>query len=116
MGTMTQSIINKGGIMIKIPSLHSIERVVRMVPIVKDLLPSNKAGLNSLINEPEYKITKLKNTLHDKNADIFKLRQKIKRMKRLLFSNNEKIEKLEKIVESCKYQINLLTKALLKGE
>ena len=102
--------------MIKIPSLHSIERVVRMVPIVKDLLPSNKAGLNSLINEPEYKITKLKNTLHDKNADIFKLRQKIKRMKRLLFSNNEKIKDLEENVENCKYQINLLTKALIKED
>ena len=96
--------------------LRNGERIIRIVPFVRELLPSNKDGLNSLINEPEYKITKLKDTLHDKNADIFKLRQKIKRMKRLLFSNNEKIEKLEKTVESCKYQINLLTKALIKGE
>ena len=40
----------------KIPSLHTIEKVVRMVPIVKELLPSNKDGLNSLIDAPAYKI------------------------------------------------------------
>ena len=103
--------------MINIPTMvKTVERVVRIVPFVKDLMPSNKDGLNSLINEPEYKIKKLEDTLHDKNADIFNLRQKIKRMKRLLFSNNEKIKDLEENVENCKYQINLLTKALIKED
>ena len=103
--------------MINIPIMvKTVERAVRIVPFVRELLPSNKDGLNSLINEPEYKIKKLKDTLHDKNADIFNLRQKIKRMKRLLFSNNEKIKYLEENVENCKYQINLLTKALIKED
>ena len=56
--------------MIRIPSLRSIERVVRMVPVVKDLLPSNKDGLNSLIDAPAYKIRKLEDALHDKKAEI----------------------------------------------
>ena len=63
--------------MIRIPSLRSIERVVRMVPVVKDLLPSNKDGLNSLIDAPAYKIRKLEDALHDKKAEICKLREKI---------------------------------------
>ena len=103
--------------MIIIPIMvKTVERAVRIVPFVRELLPSNKDGLNSLINESEYKIKKLEDTLHDKNADIFNLRQKIKRMKRLLFSNNEKIKDLEENVENCKYQINLLTKALIKED
>ena len=103
--------------MINIPIMvKTVERAVRIVPFVRELLPSNKDGLNSLINESEYKIKKLEDTLHDKNADIFNLRQKIKRMKRLLFSNNEKIKYLEENIENCKYQINLLTKALLKED
>ena len=61
----------------KIPSLHTIEKVVRMVPIVKELLPSNKDGLNSIIDAPAYKIKKLEDALHDKKAEIFTLRQKI---------------------------------------
>ena len=51
--------------MIKIPSLRNIESVIRMVPVVKDLLPSNKAGLNSLIDAPAYKIRKLEDALTD---------------------------------------------------
>tara|TARA_B100000953_G_scaffold202456_1_gene166768 strand:- start:123 stop:359 length:237 start_codon:yes stop_codon:yes gene_type:complete len=55
---------------VKIPSLRSIERVVKMVPVVKDLLPNN---------ESEYydKIRKLEDALHDKKAEICKLREKI---------------------------------------
>ena len=54
----------------KIPSLRSIERVVKMVPVVKDLFPNN---------ESEYydKIRKLEDALHDKKAEICKLREKI---------------------------------------
>ena len=55
---------------IPIPSLRNIERVVKMVPVVKDLLPNN---------ESEYydKIRKLEDALHDKKAEICKLREKI---------------------------------------
>ena len=66
--------------MLKIPSLHTIEKVIRMVPVVKDLLPSNKDGLNSLINEPAYKIKKLEDALHDKKAEITRLREKIQNL------------------------------------
>ena len=76
----------------KIPSLRSIERIVKMVPVVKDLLPNNESESGSQIQN-------LKDALHNKNADIFKLRQKIKRMKRLLFSNNEKIKDLEQTLD-----------------
>ena len=45
--------------MINIPIMvKTVERVIRIVPFVKDLIPSNKDGLNSLINESEYKIKK----------------------------------------------------------
>ena len=70
--------------MIRIPSLRSIERVVRMVPVVKDLLPSNKDGLNSLIDTPAYKIRKLEDALHDKKAEICKLRERIKELEQPL--------------------------------
>ena len=70
--------------MIKIPSLRNIESVIRMVPVVKDLLPSNKAGLNSLIDAPAYKVRKLEDALHDKKAEICKLREKIEELEAIL--------------------------------
>ena len=84
--------------MIKIPSLRSIESVIRMVPVVKDLLPSNKDGLNSLIDAPAYKIKKLEDALHDKKAEICKLREKIK--------------ELEENLETCAYELNILNNAI----
>tara|TARA_B100000470_G_C19736514_1_gene367083 strand:- start:30 stop:311 length:282 start_codon:yes stop_codon:yes gene_type:complete len=87
--------------MIKIPSLRNIESVIRMVPVVKDLLPSNKAGLNSLIqSESITQISKLEDIIHNKNAEIFNLRQERKDMKRMLFSNNEKLKKVEDILDN----------------
>ena len=98
--------------------LRNGERIIRMVPFVSKSVSVVKELIVPLPIESESnsQVRKLKDVLHDKNADIFNLRQKIKRMKRLLFSNNENIEKLEMTVESCKYQINLLTKALIKEE
>jgi len=73
--------------MIKIPSLRSIERVIKMVPIVKELLPSNsesESGLLQIIKEKDryignkkYDITKLR----EENAD---LRQKVKDLEFML--------------------------------
>ena len=72
-----------------------------MVPVVKDLLPSNKAGLNSLIqSESITQISKLEDIIHNKNAEIFNLRQERKDMKRMLFSNNEKLKKVEDILDN----------------
>ena len=84
--------------MIKIPSLRNIESVIRMVPVVKDLLPSNKAGLNSLIDAPAYKIRKLEDALTDKKAEICKLR--------------EKIIDLEENLKNCSYELNILNNAI----
>jgi len=72
--------------MIKIPSLRNIECVIRMVPVVKDIFPKAKAGLNSLINEPEYnsKIGKLEDALHDKKAEICALRETIRDLEKKL--------------------------------
>ena len=84
--------------MIKIPSLRNIESVIRMVPVVKDLLPSNKDGLNSLIDAPAYKIRKLEDALTDKKAEICKL--------------IEKIEELEENLETCSYELNILNNAI----
>ena len=73
--------------MIKIPSLRSIERVIKMVPVIKDLLPSNsesESGLlqiikekNRYIDNKKYDITKLR----EENAD---LKQKIKDLEFML--------------------------------
>ena len=72
-------ITNKGGAM-KLPSLRNIERVVRMVPLVKDILPINNesdSGLLGIIKDQE-------NALHDKKAEICKLRLKIKDLEQTL--------------------------------
>tara|TARA_Y100001947_G_scaffold151594_1_gene152021 strand:+ start:398 stop:733 length:336 start_codon:yes stop_codon:yes gene_type:complete len=96
----------------KIPfSAKDLDVVIRAVPLIKDLFPDTKAGLNSLIDEPAYtsQLKKLEDALHDKKVDIYKLREKVKDLEKYTW-------KLEETVENCKYQINLLTKALTKEE
>ena len=85
--------------MIKIPSLRNIESVIRMVPVVKDLLPSNKAGLNSLIDAPAYKIRKLEDALTDKKAEICKLRENIEELEQVLVIVNDQYKDAEKKIE-----------------
>jgi len=96
----------------KIPfSAKDLDIAIRAVPLIKDLFPNTKAGLNSLIDEPAYnsQLKKLEDALHDKKAEIYKLREKVKDLEKHTW-------KLEETVENCKYQINLLTKALTKEE
>ena len=85
--------------MIKIPSLRNIESVIRMVPVVKDLLPSNKAGLNSLIDAPAYKIRKLEDALHDKKAEICKLRENIKELEQVLVITHDELKDAQNKIE-----------------
>ena len=85
--------------MIKIPSLRNIESVIRMVPVVKDLLPSNKAGLNSLIDAPAYKIRKLEDALTDKKAEICKLRENIEELEQVLVIVNDQYKDAQKKIE-----------------
>ena len=101
--------------------LRNGERIIRIVPFVRELLPSNKDGLNSLIQE---------DPLQSDSDEILKLNKKIKEQDEAIYAKKneicqlrEKIEELEKYVwdleqnvENCKYQINLLTKALIKEE
>jgi peptidoglycan hydrolase CwlO-like protein len=63
---------------VKLPSLRNIERVVRMVPVVKDLIPSNKDGLNSFeILKLNKKIKEQDNALYAKKQEIAILKSKI---------------------------------------
>ena len=66
----------------KIPSLRSIESVVRLVPVVKDLLPDNKAGLNSLINESEFELSKLVTKVKQQEDTIYAKKNEIEILKR----------------------------------
>jgi len=57
-----------------IPSLRDLERITRVVPIIKDLLPDrdNRAE-SSLLNI----IKQQEDALHDKKAEIYTLREKV---------------------------------------
>tara|TARA_B100000470_G_C19759236_1_gene377540 strand:+ start:947 stop:1234 length:288 start_codon:yes stop_codon:yes gene_type:complete len=64
---------SQGGAM-KLPSLRNIERTLKMVPLVKDMLPINSESESSLLKL----IKQQEDALHDKKAEIFTLRQTIK--------------------------------------
>ena len=93
----------------KLPTIpfYKIERVIRVLPIVKEVFATAPTE-----SESRVQITKLKDTIHNKNAEIFKLRQLRKSMKRLLFSNNEDIKDLEENLENCMYELNILNNAV----
>ena len=72
--------------MINIPIMvKTVERVVRIVPFVRELLPSNKDGLNSLIQS-------------DSN-EILKLNKKIKEQDKALYAKKQEIVVLKKKIE-----------------
>ena len=60
----------------KLPSLRNIEKVVKMMPLVKDMLPINSESESSLLAI----IKNQEDALHDKKAEICKLREKIKEL------------------------------------
>jgi len=64
--------------------LRNGERAIRIVPFVKDLLPSNKDGLNSLIL---------------KDSEILKLNKKIKEQDKALYAKKQEIVILKKKIE-----------------
>ena len=70
----------------KLPSLRNIEKVIKMVPVVKDLLPNNN-------NESESSLLKIiknqEDALHDKKAEICKLRIKVKDLEQTLSITEE---------------------------
>ena len=82
---MTQLITNRGGHMINFTALiRNGERVMRVLPLVNNLLPDNKAGLNSLIL---------------KDSEILKLNKKIKELEKALYAKKQEIVVLEKKIE-----------------
>ena len=64
--------------------LRNGERAIRIVPFVKDLLPSNKDGLNSLIL---------------KDSEILKLNKKIKEQDKALYAKKQEIVVLKNKIE-----------------
>ena len=79
--------------------LRNGERAIRIVPFVKDLLPSNKDGLNSLIQS-------------DSN-EILKLNKKIKEQDKALYAKKQEIAVLEKQIkelEDCNEEYRLANK------
>jgi len=72
--------------MINIPIMvKTVERVVRIVPFVRELLPSNKDGLNSLIQSD--------------SDEILKLNKKIKEQDKALYAKKQEIVVLKKKIE-----------------
>ena len=77
--------------MINIPIMvKTVERVVRIVPFVRELLPSNKDGLNSLIQE---------DPLQSDSDEILKLNKKIKEQDKALYAKKQEIAVLKKKIE-----------------
>ena len=77
--------------MINIPIMvKTVERVVRIVPFVRELLPSNKDGLNSLIQE---------DPLQSDSDEILKLNKKIKEQDKALYAKKQEIVILKKKIE-----------------
>jgi len=64
--------------------VRTVERAVRLVPIVKELLPSNKAGLNSLIQS---------------DPELYKLVKKVKQQEDTIYAKKNEIEILKKKIE-----------------
>ena len=77
--------------MINIPIMvKTVERVLRIVPFVRELLPSNKDGLNSLIQE---------DPLQSDSDEILKLNKKIKEQDKALYAKKQEIVVLKKKIE-----------------
>ena len=70
---------------VKLPSLRNIEKVIKMVPVVKDLLPNNNESESSLLKI----IKNQEDALHDKKAEICKLRIKVKDLEQTLSITEE---------------------------
>ena len=72
----------------KLPSLRNIERVVKMVPLVKDILPINSESESSLLAI----IKNQEDALHDKKAEICKLRENIKELEQVIVITHDELK------------------------
>lgn len=62
--------------------LRNGERVARLVPLVKDLIPSNKDGLNSLIQSDSDEILKLNKKIKEQDNALYAKKQEIAVLKK----------------------------------
>mgnify|MGYP003688046235 FL=1 len=70
-----------------IPSLRDIERITRVVPIIKNILPDSNtsdSGLLGIIKQQE-------DALHDKKAEICKLREKVTSLEKRVWDLEESL-------------------------
>ena len=88
-------------------TVYKLERVLRMAPIIKDVFTPTPTE-----SESKAQINKLEDVVHNKNAEIFKLRQERKVMKRLIFSSNTRIKDLEKQVWDLEQNVENCSEAL----
>ena len=80
---MMQLTTNKGGIMFNLLTvLRNGERVARLVPLVKDLIPNNKDGLNSLIQSDSDEILKLNKKIKEQDNALYAKKQEIAVLKK----------------------------------
>ena len=62
----------------KIPfSAKDLDTVIRAVPLIKDLFPDTKAGLNSLIQSDSDEILKLNKKIKEQNKALYAKKQEI---------------------------------------
>ena len=74
-----------------IPSLRDIERLVKFVPVVKDLLPNSNTSDSSLLGI----IKQQEDALHDKKAEICKLRERIWELEETLTITSDELRESE---------------------
>ena len=74
----------------KIPKIpfNQIERALKMVPLVKDILPINSESESSLLKS----IKQLEDALHDKKAEICKLREKIQELEEVVIITHDELK------------------------
>ena len=91
--------------------LRNGERVIRIVPFVKDLIPSNKDGLNSLIQSDSDEILKLNKkikeqgkALYAKKQEIAVLKSKVADLEKIYKSQKRHTWELEETIDNYKHQ------------
>ena len=78
----------------KLPSLRNIERVVRMVPLVKDILPNNDNSNLELLRLIK-KVKEQDTALYAKKNEIVILENKIKDLEQVLSITEELLTEAE---------------------
>ena len=81
----------------KIPSLRNIERTLKMIPMVKDMLPINNNS-DSELSRLIKLVKQQEDTIYAKKNEIEILRKKTK--------------DLEENLENCSYELNILNNAI----